>query len=181
MNTFDILIVIIFGFCLIRGFFRGFIKEVSSIIGVLGGFYAAYTYYMEFAKPLSGWISDKSYLYIVSFLIVFCGVFIIISIIGVVIKYILNISFLGWVDRICGAGFGTIKAALIASILLIVLTSFLPKGAPIVKDSVLSPHVSFISEKMAKVIPKDMKHQFVSKIEELKKAWKKSSKANYIL
>jgi hypothetical protein len=28
---------------------------------------------------------------------------------------------------------------------------------------------------MAKVIPKDMKDQFVSKIEELKKAWKKSS------
>ena len=175
MNQFDILIVVIFGFCLIRGFFRGFIKEVSSIIGVLGGFYAAYTYYMEFARPLSGWISDKSYLYIFSFLIVFCGVFFIISIIGVVIKYILNIAFWGWVDRICGAGFGIIKSVLIASILLIALTAFLPKGAPIVKDSMLSPHVSFISEKMAEAIPKDMKHQFVSKIEELKKAWKKSS------
>ncbi|MDL1982759.1 MAG: CvpA family protein [Deltaproteobacteria bacterium] len=174
MNQFDILIVIIFGFCLIRGFFRGFIKEISSIIGVLGGFYAAYTYYMEFATLLSGWISDKSYLYVVSFLIIFCGVFFIISIVGVVIKYILNIAFLGWIDRICGAGFGIIKATLIASVLLIALTAFLPKGAPIVKDSMLSPHVSFISEKMAKVIPKDMKHQFVSKIEELKKDWKKS-------
>jgi membrane protein required for colicin V production len=174
MNQFDILIVIVFGFCLIRGFFRGFIKEMSSIIGVLGGFYAAYTYYLEVASPLSGWISDKSYLYIISFLIVFCGVFLIISIIGVVIKYILNIAFLGWIDRICGAGFGIIKATLIVSVLFIALTAFLPKGAPIVKDSMFSPHVSFISEKMAKVIPKDMKHQFVSKIEELKKAWKKS-------
>ncbi len=174
MNLFDIVIVIIFGFCLIRGFFRGFIKEASSIVGVLGGFYAAYSYYMEFAKPLSGWISDKSYLYIVSFLIVFCGVFLIISILGVVIKYILNIAFLGWVDRICGAVFGIIKAVLIASVLLIVLTAFLPGGAPIVKDSMLSPHVSVISEKMAKVIPKDMKDQFASKVEELKKAWKKS-------
>lgn len=174
MNKFDILIVIIFGFCLIRGFFRGFIKEMSSIIGVLGGFYAAYTYYMDFAKPLSGWISDKSYLYIISFLIVFCVVFFIISIVGVVIKYILNIAFLGWIDRICGAGFGIIKASLIASVLLIALTTFLPKGAPMVKDSMLSPHVSLISENMAKVIPKEMKHQFVSKIEELKKAWKKS-------
>jgi len=175
MNPFDILIVVIFGFCLIRGFFRGFIKEMSSIIGVLGGFYAAYTYYMELAKPLSGWVSDKSYLYIVSFLIVFCGVFLIISILGIVVKYILNIAFWGWIDRICGAGFGIIKAALIVSVLLIALTTFLPRKAPIVKDSMLSLHVSFISEKMAKVIPKDMKHQFVSKIEELKKAWKKSS------
>lgn len=175
MNQFDILIVIIFGFCLIRGFFRGFIKEMSSIIGVLGGFYAAYSYYMDFAELLSGWILDKSYLYIFSFLIVFCGVFLIISILGVIIKYILNVAFLGGLDRICGAGFGIIKAILIVSVLLIALTAFLPKGAPIVKDSTLSPHVSFIAEKMAKVIPKDMKHQFVSKIEKLKKAWKKSS------
>jgi membrane protein required for colicin V production len=175
MNQFDILILVIFGFCLIRGFFRGFIKEVSSIIGVFGGFYAAYTYYMKVASPLSGWISDKSYLYILSFLIVFCGVFLIISILGVVIKYILNISFLGWVDRICGAGFGLIKGVLIASILLIALTAFLPKRAPIVKESMLSPHVVFISEKMAKVIPKDLKYQFANKIEELKKAWKKNS------
>jgi len=175
MNLFDILIIIIFGFCLIRGFFRGFIKEISSIIGVLGGFYAAYTYYMEFAKLLPGCISDKSHLYIVSFSIIFCGVFIVISILGVIIKYILNIAFLGWIDRICGAGFGIIKAVLIASVFLIALTALLPGKAPIVKDSMLSPHVSFISEKMAKVIPKDMKHQFVSKIEELKKVWKKNS------
>ena len=175
MNLFDILIIIVFGFCLIRGFFRGFIKEISSIIGVLGGFYAAYTYYMEFAQLLPGWISDKSYLYIVSFSIIFCGVFFVISILGVIIKYILNIAFLGLIDRICGAGFGIIKAVLIASVFLIALTAFLPEKAPIVKDSMLSPHVLFISEKMAKVIPKDMKHQFVSKIEELKKAWGKNS------
>jgi membrane protein required for colicin V production len=114
MNTFDIVIIIIFGFCMIRGFFRGLIKELSSIIGVLGGFYAAYTYYMQVAIPLSGWIQNDSYRNILSFLIIFCAVFLIISILGVIIKYILNITFLGWVDRICGTGFGLIKGVLIA-------------------------------------------------------------------
>ena len=45
MNPFDMVIVVILSFCLIRGFFRGLIKELASIVGVLGGFYAAYTYY----------------------------------------------------------------------------------------------------------------------------------------
>ena len=67
----------------------------------------------------------------------------------------------------------------IASVFLIALTAFLPGKSPIVKDSVLSPHVSFIAEKMATVIPKDMKHQFVSKIKELKKAWEKSAKDSF--
>ncbi len=173
MNFFDIIIIIILGFCVIRGVFRGLIKELSSIIGVLGGFYAAYSYYMVLARPLSRWISNAAYLNILSFLIIFCGILIIISILGVIIKHVLNIAFLGWIDRICGTGFGIIKGILIASVLLITLTAFLPRNAPVIKNSMLAPHVTLISEKMAKVVSKDMKHNFTTKLAELKKAWKK--------
>ena len=173
MNLFDIIVVVILGYCVIRGIFRGLVKELFSLIGVLGGFYAAYTYYMVLAKPLSRWIANTGYLNILSFLIIFCFVFIIISILGIIIHYILNIAFLGWVDRVCGAGFGTVKGILIASVILITLTTFLPKGAPVIKDSLLSPHVTLVAEKMVKVVPKNMKHAFITKITESKKVWKK--------
>ncbi len=172
MNLFDMICIIILGYCLVRGIFRGLIKELSSIVGVFGGFYAAYTYYMKVGKLFSSWISNTSYLNILSFLIIFCGVFIIISIIGVIIKYLLNIAFLGWVDHICGTGFGTIKGILIVSMLLMVLTAFLPKNTPFIKNSLLSPIISPVSGKMSKVVSKDMKREFVAKIEEYKKAWK---------
>jgi membrane protein required for colicin V production len=173
VNFFDIVVIIILGFSAVRGVFRGLIKELSSIIGVLGGFYFAYSYYMVLAKPLSRWISNQGYLNILSFLIIFCGILIIISILGVVIKYVLNIAFLGWVDRICGGGFGITKGILITSVLLITLTAFLPKNVPVIKDSMLAPHVTLISEKMAKVVSRDMKKEFSAKITELKKVWKK--------
>ena len=172
MNLFDMVCIIILGYCLVRGIFRGLIKELSSIVGVFGGFYAAYTYYMKVGKLFSSWISNTSYLNILSFLIIFCGVFIIISIIGVIIKYLLNISFLGWVDHICGAGFGTIKGILIVSMLLMIFTAFLPKNTPLIKNSLLSPIIASVSGKMSKVVSKDMKREFVTKIEEYKKAWK---------
>lgn len=171
MNPLDILIIVIVGFCLIRGIFRGLIKELSSLIGVLGGFYGAYTYYPIVAKLLSRWISNTGYLNILSFLIIFCGLFLIISILGVIIKYLLNITFLGWVDRICGAGFGIMKGVLIISVLLMIFTAFLPKRTPLIKDSLLAPHVTLISEKMVKVVPKDMKREFTVKLNELKKVW----------
>jgi membrane protein required for colicin V production len=176
MNTFDIIISAIFGYCLVRGLFRGLIKELASIIGVLSGFYAAYTYYQEVARMMSDWISNTGYLNIVSFMIIFCFIFIIISIIGILIKYLLNIVFLGWIDRLFGAVFGMIKAILIASVLLITFTSFLPGGGSIIENSVLAPHVSMISEKMAKVISKDMKKEFQSNIWELKKSWTEQNK-----
>ena len=172
MNPFDMAIIVILSFCVIRGIFKGLIKEMSSIIGVLAGFYAANTYYPVIAKLLSRWLTNTAYLNILSFLIIFCFVFFIISILGVVVKYLLNIAFMGWFDRICGAGFGLITGILIVSVLLIIFTAFLPKGAPIIKDSTLAPHVSLISEKMAKVVSKDMKREFSSKIKELKKSWK---------
>jgi len=174
MNLFDIIVIVILGYCLIRGIFRGLVKELSSIIGVFGGFYAAYTYYPVLAKPLSKWIANAGYLNILSFLIIFCGVFIIISILGIIINYLLKIVFLGWLDRVSGAMFGAMKGILIVSVLLIALTAFLPKGTPVIKDSLLSPYVTLVSEKMAKVISKDMKHDFSTKIATIKKAWKKN-------
>jgi len=172
MNIFDAVCITILGYCPVRGIFRGLIKELSSIVGVFGGFYAAYTYFMKVGKLFSSWISNISYLNILSFLIIFCGVFIIISIIGVIIKYLLNIAFLGWVDHICGVGFGTIKGILIVSMLLMILTAFLPKNTPLIKNSLLSPIIASVSGKMSKVVSKDMKREFVAKIEEYKKAWK---------
>ena len=172
MNPLDMVILVILGYCLIRGIFRGLVKEISSIIGVLAGFYAAYSYYPLLAKPLARWISSTPFMNILSFMIIFCVIFILISILGIIIKYLLNIAFLGWIDRICGAGFGIIKGILIVSVVLISLTAFLPKGAPIVKNSLLSPHVTLISEKMVKIVSKDMKHLYEAKAKEFKKAWK---------
>ena len=172
MNPFDILILVILGYSLVRGLFRGLVKEVSSLIGVLGGFYAAYTYYKVLAGLLAGLIHDTSYLNILSFLIIFCGVLIIVGVLGVIIKYLLNIAFLGWVDRIGGVVFGVLKGILIVSILFITLTAFLPKGTAFIKNSELAPHVSRISEKLAEVISKEMKLDFEAKLGELKKTWK---------
>lgn len=171
MNAFDMIIIVIFAYCLIRGIFRGLIKELASIIGVLAGFYGAYSYYPVLAKVLGRWISAGAYLNILSFLAVFCIVFFLISILGVILKYILSVAFLGWVDRISGAAFGALKAILITSVLMLAFTTFLPANSPFVRDSLLAPHVSSMAETLAKVVSKEMKGVFGDKISALKKSW----------
>ncbi len=171
MNPFDILVITILAYGLIRGVFRGLVREIASIIGVLGGFYAAYSYYPHAARLISPWITNTAYLNILSYLVIFSVVVILVGILAVVIKYLLNIAYLGWMDRVCGALFGMLKSVLVICVLFIVLTAFLPKGSPLLKNATVSPYVASVSEVMAKVLSKDMKEKFILKIKDLKTSW----------
>jgi len=173
MNALDIVIGIILVFGLVRGIFRGLMEEISSIIGIFVGIYGAVFYYPAAAGFLRRWISDSSYANIVGFLVIFGLIFILVSLLGVVIKYLLNIASLGWFDRLCGAAFGAVKGILIASVLVFALTTFLPGGTPLIKTSRLAPHVAVITEGIVKIIPRDLKKRFGDKYREAKLEWKR--------
>ncbi len=174
MNPFDIAIIVVISFCLIRGAFRGIIKEASSIVGVIAGVWAAYSYHESLSQIIGkvGQIfPSSSYVNIFSFLVLFCLVFAAVSALGVLIKYLLKIVFLAWVDKICGAGFGLIKGFMIVSVLLLILTTFLDPGTSIIKNSILSPYVTSAAETMSRFASKDMRHKFSSKLDVAKKSW----------
>lgn len=171
MNPLDIVIIVVLGFGLIRGFFRGLVKELSSIVGVIAGFFAANLYHPLLVPYFKSWISDPNYIHIICFAIVFIGVFLIVSILGVIIKYLLNVAFLGWADRIFGIIFGLAKGVLISAVLLMALTAFLPKNNALVKNSLLAPHVSIITQKLAYLVPEEMKDKYRSKFKALQKKW----------
>ncbi|MDJ0781042.1 MAG: CvpA family protein [Desulfosarcinaceae bacterium] len=172
MNPFDILIIIIIVVTLIRGVFRGLVKELASIIGVLGGFYAAYSYYPFLGQPLGRWIPQPGWANIVSFLIIFTVIYLIVSILGVIIKYLLSIAFLGWVDRLCGTLFGAFKGVLICAVLLVALIAFLPASSNIVRASMLSPYVKKIAHPMARMVTKEMRQRYNHNAEEVEKTWR---------
>jgi membrane protein required for colicin V production len=169
MNPLDVLVIIVLGFCLVRGIFRGLVKEVSSIVGVLAGFYAAYTYYHFPGELLSKWISNPGYRNILGFLLIFLTVLVIVGVMGILIKYVLKIAFLGWLDRVFGAGFAMIKGILIVAVIILLLTTFLPTGAPLVAESLLSPYVMRVSQVMIKIVPEEMKTEFLAKFKEINK------------
>ena len=172
MNPFDIVIVIILVVTLARGIFRGLVKELASIIGVLGGFYAAYSYYPYVGRPLAQWISQSGWANIVGFILVFTVVYLIVSILGVIIKYLLSIAFLGWVDRLCGALFGALKGWMICAVLLVALIAFLPSNSDLVRTSLLSPYIKKLAQPMARVVTKEMRQRYTRNAQEVEKTWR---------
>ena len=171
MNLFDLVIIAILCFCSIRGVFIGIIRGLFSITGVLVGFFGASAFYSEVAESLYYWMPSAPHVNLLSFLSIFLGLLFAISLLGLIVNYLLKIEFLSWVKRILGAGIGIIKGILFVSVLLLVLAAFLPKGAPIIKNSLFSSYFTFVSEKMSKIVSKDMRHKYIAKIGEYKTSW----------
>ncbi|MBF0303636.1 MAG: CvpA family protein [Desulfamplus sp.] len=177
MNGFDIFIVIVVSFGLLRGFFRGFIREIASIIGVVAGFYGAYTYYKLLSVYLNPLVNDwgfnnwETYGNIASFFILFFGILALTSLIANIIKYLLKLVFLAWIDKLFGMIFGAIKGILLSAVVLTVLTAFLPNQPEFITKSILAPYVINITEMSAIFIPKDLKGNLKTNIERIKEIW----------
>ena len=93
MNAFDIAAIVIIAFCLIRGLFKGLIGEISGIIGIVAGFYGAYTYYPMITVHAEKWIQSPGIRNMAAFFILFCIILIIVSLISILIRKFLNLVF----------------------------------------------------------------------------------------
>lgn len=171
MNPFDILVAALSAYCLVRGVFRGLIREVASVVGVLGGFWCAYSFYDTGGRWLSGWVADPAVRHLVAFLAIFCGVLVAVNGVALVLHYLTRLVLLGWLNRLGGLLFGAAKAVLISAILFLALTAFLPKGSPWLRDSVSAPLLAVVSDRLATVVSSEIRKEFSSRLEVLKKGW----------
>ncbi len=167
MNTFDIVVIVVTAFCLIRGAYKGLIGEVSGIIGVVAGFYGAHTYYPQIAVYGQQWIDSAPIRNLIAFFVLFCGVLIAVHLISILIQKFLKLVFLGWVDRTFGLVFGALKGVLIISVFFIMVTTFLPKNSNFLSQSQFSPYIAEVSKIMTVFVSKNSKKDFLKKIEGL--------------
>ena len=47
MNTTDLVLIVLGGYFIVRGLFRGLSGELLSLISVIGGFYCVFTFYVR--------------------------------------------------------------------------------------------------------------------------------------
>jgi len=175
MNPFDMAVVAIMGYCIIRGIFRGVIREIAAIVGVVGGFYVAYTRHQGLAPFLGQWISNPTYVNIISFLLIFTVIFTLVTGLGILLRTLLKAVFLGFIDRFFGAVFGVAKGVVLAALLFFLLTTFLPqKGAYAVRHSVTGPAVNRAAGVLVLLVPEGVRARIEKRILGLKEKWEKT-------
>ncbi len=157
MNGFDIFVLIVVAVCLVSGFFRGLIREVSGIIGIIAGFYGAATYYPSVMPYVTAWIAKPWLTKLICFFVLFVGVLLFVGLFAFLIRKLLSIIFLGWVDRTFGLVFGFLKGVLICSVVFMVLSLFIPGGSSLVKGSQTAPYLIQVVNVLSELVPGNLR------------------------
>ena len=123
MSTLDIILIIVLGLGARKGYSNGFIVELFSLLAFFIGLFLA----LELTLPVSMRLSGESSYFDVITVLVFIGLFILLSFFVKVgakmVKKAVDITPLGTLDNIAGALAGIFKTSLIVSMIIWVCTS----------------------------------------------------------
>lgn len=153
MNLLDLALLGIMVLSLLYSTWKGFVRDVFSLAGLIGGFFVAFHFYALFAAWLTRWISTPLLANLLAWITLFLMTYLVTSLLGRMLWGGLKSLRLGWFDRLVGLMFGFVKGILLCAGLLLVLVAFLPAHAPLLTGSRLAPHVIGISWELGRLVP----------------------------
>ncbi len=142
MGLFDVAILVVLCFFLLKGIFRGLLKEVCSLLGlVLGGVFA-FTFHLPLAQLLQDSFNLPAKLCVWgSFLAIFLLMVFLFAVVGFVLNRFVKLIFLGGFNRLAGAIFGIIQGVVVLAMIILALNSSVAPDAArrMIKGSQLAP------------------------------------------
>lgn len=124
MHTIDIIFALIGLVFLIIGIKRGLTGELIRVAAMVFGFIFAFLYYNDFAQYFLDLKIPLQIKNTLAFFLIYAITAVVILLIGWLIKKVINLTVLGWVDRFLGAFVGLLKTALLAWIVCLSISSF---------------------------------------------------------
>lgn len=115
MNVLDTIIAIPLVYLLYKGYRRGLIFELSSLLGVVLGCWAA-VHFSQYVSEVLGLKGDGAVL--VAFFITFVAVLLISILLGKCVKGLFKAMKFGFLDKLAGALLGFLKAICIVGVIL---------------------------------------------------------------
>ena len=160
MNALDIGILALCVVLALFGLFQGFIRQVSSWVGLILGLVAGWKYGAEAQKLLRLDFPGGA---VAAYLVTLLGVYIAIRLIGLLLEGWVRGTKLSGADRFLGMLGGLAKGAFLSVLLVFFLTLLLPRDASLLKDSKLSPHLMVAARWMEGAFPERIREPFRAK------------------
>jgi len=176
LNGFDIFVLAVIGLGIAMGLWKGLVRQLFYLGGIIIGYIAAGKFYLPVAAVFSK--TDSNLAKAVSFLAIFILCILLFSVAGHFLARLLKIGGLSWLNRLGGGFLGFVKALLVIVIVTIVLVAFLPSDSTLLRNSMTLPYIISTTQFIKRYVPAEMKEKFSRKADEMKNYWIEKQKDN---
>jgi len=160
------IILISIGFALMKGLMR----EVISLVSLIGGFILAAFFY----RTAAGWFMNITRTEEIADLIGFMVIFLTCLLIGAVAAYLVNrfikMASLQWIDRLMGGVFGLLRGWVIASVIALALIAF-PVRQETLARSIFAPYLLAGARAAVLLVPQELKLKFNAEYKKILETW----------
>ncbi len=126
LHFFDLIVLIVVGYFVFTGLRHGLVEELFKLVGIIAAIVLAIKFMTPGAQLLASiFNANADKLGFISFIVIFILVLLAFRFAAKVVKSILKLAMLGWLDKLGGGAFGAAKGALLLSALIWLLL-FLP-------------------------------------------------------
>jgi len=152
ISNFDYIIAGIVAVFLLRGLCIGFVRQLAATAALVGSYWLAAEYTGEVIPHVQQLIARPGAVFFLSFGGLFLLFALLITLIGQLLQKVLEVTLLGWADRLAGGLLGAVRGALVVTLLFMFLAAVLPSGHPFFADSLTVPYLTQGAELVRQVI-----------------------------
>ena len=173
MNWLDVALGLILAASVVAAFRTGLTREIIGLVSLVLGFVLGLWFYGWAGSFLEPHLKSPQGAHLAGFALVFCGVLLVGALVGFVVGKFLRVTGLSFFDHLLGAGFGVLRAALIAVVLICGLMAFSHGDTPpaAVAHSRLAPYLVGAANVAADMAPHEFKDGFRKAYGQVKQAW----------
>jgi len=117
-NWLDMVVLAIIGLSCLFGLWRGFVREVLSVVAWVAAILVARAYSPHLAPMFSGMTENETARYVAAFALLCLGTLILGALINHFMTRLVNLAGLQVTDRLLGSLFGVLRGVLIVAILV---------------------------------------------------------------
>jgi membrane protein required for colicin V production len=138
---YDFVIIGILLLFTIRGFWVGFLCQITTLVALLLGYIIAGQYHDKLFPFLRGVTENPHAVFWISYVILFAITYVVIMLIGRVLAKVVEMTIAGWFDKLLGGALGLVKAVILVVILNMVLSGVLSPEHTMLRNCFFSPYL----------------------------------------
>jgi len=167
MMWLDYILLMIVALSALYSVFRGFVREILSLISWVLAFWIAIKFSPELAESFSGYIAIPEIRFITAFLLIFLAIMVGGIFLSRFIASLLQVGGLRAFDRLIGAGFGVARGLVIVTVLVLLGGQSPLTEEPVWQQSRMVPYLQKVATWASDRIPAEMLNRVTARAETL--------------